>query len=312
MNLTNEEKIAKRQEILQQLIHVPNGQRIKIDKDLLESLIFEKDITTDGKPIKFVVWSGEFLSKIDLSEISFDDVQWNIKYFKKKELRGISGNDYYKDIECINLSNTNVKIDFDNSFNNKVEKNKFQFISIGHLYKCNFENVDLSESNLKDMVVRCCNFRNCNLNLNNEFLGFYEILLAGKCDFSENDLSQFTIDWETQFNRMNNLTNTGIHIKADAFPASEEEIEKIIYLLNETEKLNGNKKSNELQTMLLCLSSNIDRGRFYLLRNLKKAIEGGLIEGCYVNDVFIDSTFDSDYLNINNSLIDNYKNIKKF
>ena len=73
---------------------VPEGQRIDLeDPELLDQLLFDtyterlnglyKDRFPNGSPdvkIKYPVWSGPFLSKLDLSSVNFEDVMWNIAY----------------------------------------------------------------------------------------------------------------------------------------------------------------------------------------------------------------------------------------
>lgn len=55
---------------------VPAGKRVIIDKELLEELIFEPD-PDNPQEAKIPIWTGTFLSKIDLSGISFDNVNFN-------------------------------------------------------------------------------------------------------------------------------------------------------------------------------------------------------------------------------------------
>ena len=53
--------------------------KIKLDKDILEDLLFDtvkikrKDISYT---VKLPVWSGRFLEALDLSEVDFSDVSW--------------------------------------------------------------------------------------------------------------------------------------------------------------------------------------------------------------------------------------------
>ena len=103
------------------------GEKIKIDKNILESLLFEKKFE-NGKEIKYIAWSVNLfpLSNIDLSEISFDNVSFDCKRAFEE---GIIE-------DCANLSYTNAKIDFSKSPSNVIS-NVF------------FEGLDLSNSNIK-------------------------------------------------------------------------------------------------------------------------------------------------------------------
>ena len=74
MKLNESAKKELRANIEEQLKQVPDGQRVHLDKELLEDLIFFKGKNKDGRVIKVPVWTGHFLRKIDLSEISFENV----------------------------------------------------------------------------------------------------------------------------------------------------------------------------------------------------------------------------------------------
>lgn len=93
MKLNSEGKQQVRQKIIEELWRVPEGIRVKFDKNLLEELIFDSRTTSSGTIRKQIVWHGDFLRKIDLSEVSFDGVCWVHD-------------------EEIDLSDTNVRIDF--------------------------------------------------------------------------------------------------------------------------------------------------------------------------------------------------------
>ena len=57
-----------------------NFRRVKIDKDILEELLFLKIEYADGEFLKLPVWGGKILENIDLSEIQFDDVSFSLSY----------------------------------------------------------------------------------------------------------------------------------------------------------------------------------------------------------------------------------------
>lgn len=55
-------------------------EKLIVPKEILECLLFEViEVNIKGKwyKVKVPIWSGEFLSKVDLKDISFKDVLWN-------------------------------------------------------------------------------------------------------------------------------------------------------------------------------------------------------------------------------------------
>lgn len=110
----------------------------------MESLLFHtKEIWYGGERqvVKFPVWTGSFLRKIDLSTVSFDNVLWNEESFRELcgELGCTTG--------TIVLSHTNAKIDFKKSFWLKRVGKDYSdsFVSLSH---ADFSYMDLSKSNL--------------------------------------------------------------------------------------------------------------------------------------------------------------------
>lgn len=63
--LNKEDKEKLRKNVAEQLMKVPEGRRIHLPKELVETLLFEKKIEKKTKDIvKFVVWSGPFLRNL--------------------------------------------------------------------------------------------------------------------------------------------------------------------------------------------------------------------------------------------------------
>ena len=72
MKLNQKDKIEFRNFLKEELQKIELGlEKIKIPKEILEQLIFDINSETCAKKI---AWSGDFLQKLDLSEISFDNV----------------------------------------------------------------------------------------------------------------------------------------------------------------------------------------------------------------------------------------------
>ena len=163
--LKDKAKVKELREIIKQrLDKVPEGERIHIEKSVLEILLF--DSVNDGNGL-CPVWSGSFLSKIDLSEISFDDVLWIDATYE----------------------NTNARIDFSKSASSRVD-----------ITRCSFKGTDLSNNKLRHIkCMQDVNLSNTGINLDEEcitgelysdkgdFLG-WPTKLFGTIDLSNNNL----------------------------------------------------------------------------------------------------------------------------
>lgn len=222
MDLNDSEKAELRKMLEKELKKVPEGKKIPLDKELLESLIFDTNIETlsnawgenSGKQVivKYIVWSGPFLSKINLEEVSFDDVLWNVDYENDKYFEDSFY--HYNAITRIDLSGTNAKIDFSKSIFAKynVDSNNFFIIKFSH-----FNGVDLSNNTIDcNCFISQCDFSNTNININ--LNSNYDIQIA-KTNLSGNDFSKYTVD-EKNFTYDKNihlidcdLTNTGLNIE---------------------------------------------------------------------------------------------------
>lgn len=137
MKVEKNGKKAIRDFVAEELNKIPfdtassDRQYVKFDKDFLEYLIFDENVSYG----KYPVWTGEFLRRVDLSEICFDDV-----CFDGKRLSS------YKTNFSIDLSYTNAKIDF----------NKMDDFGISC---CNFSHMDLSEANVDRIkLIDSCDF----------------------------------------------------------------------------------------------------------------------------------------------------------
>lgn len=139
------EDFKKRLEILS--LCLESDRKIPIDKDILEDLLFDEIVIDEESTAKILVWTGDFLRKIDLSEVSFEDVFWSYDEYCNG---GILGQANY-----INLSCSNANIDFSKSFESKILTGAFF-----NLRNCSFRGVDLSNSHITD-VFNC--FENCDL-----------------------------------------------------------------------------------------------------------------------------------------------------
>lgn len=229
MKLTAEEKVKFRRLIENELEAVPEGQRIHIDEEILEELLF--DVISFGSnsipPIKVPVWSGEFLSKIDLGgkigKRLFENVSWNINNnvnfvdifcgIHYEELEKQMGALYAELWEYVDkhmgkkgtviYTNTNADIDF---------KKSWEYKMVGQIY---ISNCDFCGTNLSRII-------DCQITIDKSNVSKTGIKLpTGKTTITETnlegvDLSSFEIDFNDMANNYMftscNLRNTGIRI----------------------------------------------------------------------------------------------------
>lgn len=303
MKLNNEGKDELRAKIVEQLQEVPDGQRIHIDKDLLDDLIFFKGKNKKGILIKVPIWTGEFLRKIDLSEISFENVLFQTGFDDYgdsiddvMDAENVSrfvndGNENFpqyhvpslKTTDTIDFSYTNANIDFSKIYGTTI---------VG----CNFEGLDFSKSNgecIEEIYVS--NFSNTNIRINFN----HEYLTLMSSDFSNNDFSDVTVDarwfnYEDDTFRLNgcNFSNTGLKINYTSpnIPPiyyEESNNRKKLYELFE----NGNISEKEyiLQDGKLREKTSPYSTDVFYKEAISEQIKAGNLTGCYINDKKISS-----------------------
>ena len=228
MKLNKQKKEELRLKIEQELRNVSNEERIHFDKDLLEQLLFDEIVYNKNTCaiLKLPIWSGDFLSKIDLSEVSFDNVSWSLIAFKRyncgyddlfddkiwlkfnnnKENRLFIGINEY-----VNYKNTNANIDFSKSWEFKVT-GKIKLVC------CNFSGTDLSKLDMTKVNI----IFNCILDNTNIKMPVMDVanFTAINSSFVEIDMKGYEIDLidmligEGLFCECN-LKNTGINIIYD-------------------------------------------------------------------------------------------------
>lgn len=206
MELNEQSKNELREKIIKAVENMPYGTRAHIDKNVLENLLFKKVVFNrdTGETLKLPIWSGDFLKKIDLSEVDFEDVSWSLVVedgydFPEQEYKEYMDKktyDEFSDIlpvleygERVNYSNTNAKIDFKKSFEyKKTGRNIILF--------CDFSFVDLSNNTLNaETNAYECNFANTKINIDNtksidrNYVGEFYC-----CDLTNLDLSKFNFD----------------------------------------------------------------------------------------------------------------------
>ena len=249
MQLKDESKISLRKKVEEQLKKVPEGQKIHIDKTLLEELLFDVAVPQKESQYqinaKIPIWSGEFLRKIDLSEVSFENVAWSVlNYVDGPNFAMIwdwASDDYQLKIETegkchwkyevlehgkkIDYSYTNANIDFNNSWEAKLfGKSEF--------YQCDFSGLDFSNKSLDNVKsIMDCNFSNTGIKLSSDELyhkfnsqeypepAYVKIY---RTSFSENDLSSIEVNVDRDYLiRKIDLSGTGTHININLTDSPE-------------------------------------------------------------------------------------------
>lgn len=297
MKLNDAHKRNLREQIPIMLSELPEGDKITLDKDLLENLLFDViPCNSENKKVKLPVWSGPFLRKIDLSEISFDNVSWSllseygmlfeemINYFDENTQNKIDEYSNEKQI-YIDYSYSNATIDF-----NKSWEANFETIYIAN---CNFEGVDLSN-----------NIISKNLEINNSSLAHTGIILdhhniknciISYTNLSNVDLSNFTIDGDkllegetTQklsLDSICNLCGTGINISL-----SKKMMDFFTEIMNmDNEQLEQIKTSYETSTTTdngNCIK--ISKKPTYQQEALINMLINNYINGCTINGINIE------------------------
>jgi len=267
MKLNKQGKDELRAQIVEKLVNVPKGQRVHLDKELLEDLLFEEIVYNKetGGTVKLPIWSGDFLSKIDLSEISFENVAWDLvidkmhdtgydKEFDDETWKKFNNDSIYSlpNGVKVNYSNTNAKIDFSKAW--KGTKKYFNIID------CDFSGVDLSNNDMS--MVGCIfnsNLANTGIIIPPELKG----VSFGNVDFSGVDLSKWTINGKILFldlvgcvfDNECNLSNTRINI-----------------IINPDEMID-----------------ETPQNKYFLKTAFKEMLDEGLLVGCYINGKLISS-----------------------
>ena len=102
--LNKESRNKIRKIIIEQLKEVPEGEKIKLDIKLLDDLIFFKYYDKEmEQQIKIPIWTGVFLRKLDLSELSFEDANLDVsEYNEEKKEYFEEGAVSYMDKKSIN------------------------------------------------------------------------------------------------------------------------------------------------------------------------------------------------------------------
>ena len=200
-------------------LYIKHGEKIYFSKKFLENILFDTFEDKNGNKFKRIGFLSNNISKLDLREISFDDVSFN-------------GDDYpnLDEGETVNLSNTNAVIDFSKSY---------EYKTTGQVVITSFDlhGTNLSNNNWHGLTQKCFGFiKNSDLSETKTKLtdeGRKVYLKFNKADLSSNDLSDLSIGYESQISKSPEIafiscifTKSGINI--DYRGGNKETIREIV------------------------------------------------------------------------------------
>ena len=260
MKLNKEEKQELRILFEEKLKKVPNGNKINLDEELKE--IIQQLLFDEWHGLKIPTWSGDFLSKMDLSKISFEDVTWGI-FTESNELfnyQTIDEEEYNNFIWPLVNSGKDYLVEYKNTNAQIKLEESWEYKNLGAIIiaRTNFCGTDLSNNLIKKFNSWTSDFSKTGLKLPK-----YSKKTSVNC-FRTNlegiDLSSYKLNIVEDFICLSNfdacnLKNTGIKI-------TTEDVEQA---LNEGKI--GNVEVNEFH----------------------EAIKKGSYDGCYIDGVLIES-----------------------
>lgn len=280
LNIKGRENLRKYIEEI--LIKIPEGKKVHIDKEILEILLFEK-VIVNKKTKEFFnipIWSGNFLSKIDLSEISFENVSWSLlgetEENRKEKTQKIK--------DFINKTENEKTIkDLKKETKNKRTIRKKE-------RKKNYINEEENKTN--SYYRKFVNYSNTNAKIDFKKSIEYKVFKKVEinyCDFSKTDLSNNEID---QYSLNNSyLDNTGIKFNKlnleeikdtritdlDLSNFSLSIIDVLILFKNKKYNETANLKNTKIKIYY-------DRRHpIYTLYEIEKIIKYGKLNGCTIN-----------------------------
>ena len=258
MKLNKKDIKDLRAEVVKLLDKVPDGQRVKLDKKILDDLLFDTVVLSKKYNIvaKFPVWSGDFLKKLDLSEVDFENVAWSwldgdvgiALEAVDNYIESIGSHDWIDDIDNnlpnfdsyesldkynINYSGTNAKINLARSFENK-------YLYEIEMVHCNFNGTDLSGQDFNDVnkiIIWDSDLSNTNLVIPNKL---HKKFNASGSNLRGMDLSFMEIDGSIYFDpscpgelAKCDLCDTGVKILLDPKKfTSQEDREYLQYAMS--------------------------------------------------------------------------------
>ena len=204
MRIKKEELKKIREQVAEQLEKVPNGQKIKLPKEILEALIFDyyvaemkfdagfESLKGQRVPFKLIGWNMLYYHKLDLSEVSFDNVYWGNEQILlcTNSISPKITEDKLKYKPIIDLSHTNAKIKFSEAIPIvKMSENLNNCHTVICVSNINFSNTDLSNNNIcEGFEFISTNLSHTNINISiskNNYLRLYYCDLSGVSLFDQ-------------------------------------------------------------------------------------------------------------------------------
>lgn len=205
MKLNKKGRDELREMVEKELSNIPDGERVLLDKKTLDMLLFETILYKKNpkKIVKLPVWSGAFLKKLDLSQVSFRDVSWSLlggwreselgkRFFDEDCWRHFVDN-YGQLNGRVNYSGTNIHVNFNLSWEMQAAKQEKEDAGV-EIYGCDFSFVDLSKVDTSNFLeVRSSNFSNTGLVLSKKLLkSFFSVFFY--TDLSNNNLGNVMVN----------------------------------------------------------------------------------------------------------------------
>ncbi len=210
-------------------LDIYNGpERVKLPIELLETLLFETvEVSIAGKVyrVKIPVWSGMFLSKVDLSEVDFANVLWNDLIcialngvFTElidavREIKGNTpSNDFFPYKVC--YANTNAQIDLAQSFlfscGEEIASKYERLISID---SCDFSGTIVKLPEVGTIQILRSNLARTQFSMPVSPYGRKNVI--NNSDLSDNNLSNIFIDGLDNAFYHTSFRNSGIKVAID-------------------------------------------------------------------------------------------------
>lgn len=228
INMQKEEIAILRGRIKNYLDNYKDNEKVIITKELLEYLLFEViEVNINGKwyKVKVPIWSGEFLSKIDLKDIGFQDVLWNYDICVANNSIFIRVLQAIHQIKSTNpvyatppyeicYADTNAQIDLAESFIFNFGKSSGiqKYDGLISVARCNF-----SGTNIKvGKGVKAIQFLYSNFAKTKILIPNISRLTLRDTDLSDNDLAHLCIDGLSNHFHGSSFRNSGINVNLDA------------------------------------------------------------------------------------------------
>lgn len=261
-----------RKDIKWELENYKGQNRLYYSKHVLENILFETfQVVFYGHVlnVKVPVWNGEFLSKLDLSQVDFSDCLWATSFCYDHNANGSFFGELLENIRKIRqtfsfpngsdydfcFKDTNANIDLTTSFCYNLEKNRHQGLVFVHSCDFSGSRVRIKESSEVHAVnIMSSSLSNTGLNIPGGVN-----LCFRESDMTNLDLSHLTINGLDSEFKGTTFKNTGVNVNLDIRKMRE-------YL-------------------------DIDYNFF--LQEFKKMLNEYFI-GCYVNGILLESKEDAE------------------